>query len=143
MSHTTQDPALTPPRQAALEYLHRNAFLKPSRAPRGTFAGDHRLWTPAPQERRPCCDTVHSGPRTPHLILWRHCKSREHIAALWEIPEESLLTAIGEVRTAQNITSRMQGRDSSQDLPSGWGQVSAWDDSPGPVPAAWINEVRR
>lgn len=136
MSHTsapptpaTQDPALTPARQAALEFLHRNAFLKPSRSPRGTFAGDHRLWTPHVSERRACCDTVHAGPRTPHLILWRHCKSREHLASLFSVPEEALLTAIEEVRLTQNIASRMRGASPQDDLPTGWGQVSAWTDT--------------
>lgn len=66
---------------AAKCYLDRKARRT---HPAGNLGKGGR-WTPAPEERRSCCNDICRPSRAWPWTLNRHCRSLEHVAALFEV----------------------------------------------------------
>jgi hypothetical protein len=67
------------------------------------------LWYPAPEERRPCCEKLAPSPGNKQA-LDSHCRSKAHIANLFDVPVAELKRAVLLARRRRAVVSDLAGR---------------------------------
>jgi hypothetical protein len=68
--------------------------------PIGQFDKTDR-WYPAPEERQACCDLVRASRLRPYSLLV-HCRSVEHVAALYGVDPAALRQAVRAARAGED-----------------------------------------
>lgn len=82
--------------EAAKEYIRRCTGFS---GPKGELVKGTG-WTPAPEERRACCESVRPPCSHDRFTLFRHCRTQWHLARLYGVSPESVRAAmkLSEVR---------------------------------------------
>ncbi len=84
---TTQAPEVDPRLQEALD-CYRARQLRQEH-PEGSFDKQGR-WYPSADETRPCCYAIRFPSRAYRYSLLTHCRSIEHVAALYDVDSKAL-----------------------------------------------------
>jgi hypothetical protein len=85
--------------EARLEEAVRVAMGREDRtlAPQGEWRD--RLWYPAPEERRPCCEGILPTAAN-RQALESHCRTQAHVARLFDVPACDLRRIVKQTRAA-------------------------------------------
>jgi hypothetical protein len=80
--------------EAVREYIGRKERTK---HPCGTFDKAQR-WYPTDDERRDCCQYIRSPTRSYPYSYMKHCRSAEHVAALYGVDAKALKRTVRAMR---------------------------------------------